>query len=99
MSLLELVAHLGRAFGRELRTFLEAEAASHPEVKEAAESLEAIAKEIYIRVDARLKSIQRNPKLAPIAAAVAERKEEATPPALAAELVQLSEHPPVTAAA
>lgn len=74
------------AFGRELRTFLEAEAASHPEVKEAAESLEAIAKEIDLRVDARLKSIQRNPKLAPIAAAVAERKEEATPPALAAEL-------------
>jgi hypothetical protein len=73
-------------FGRELRKYLEAEAASHPEFKEAAESLEAIAKEIDVRVEARLESIRKNPKLQPIAAAVADRKEEATPPALAAEL-------------
>jgi hypothetical protein len=73
-------------FGRELRKFLAAEAAAHPEVKEAAESLEAVAKEIDIRVEARLESIRKNPKLAPLAAELAERKEEPTPPLLAAQL-------------
>jgi hypothetical protein len=73
-------------FGHELRKFLAAEAAAHPEVKEAAESLEAVAKEIDIRVEARLESIRKNPKLAPLAAELAERKEEPTPPLLAAQL-------------
>jgi hypothetical protein len=73
-------------FGRELRKFLAAEAAAHPEVKESAESLEAVAKEIDIRVEARLESIRKNPKLSPLAAELAERKEEPTPPLLAAQL-------------
>lgn len=74
------------AFGRDLRKYLEAEAAAHPEYKDAAAALTAIATEIDVRVEARLESIRKNPKLSPIAAALAERKEEATPPNLAAQL-------------
>ncbi len=73
-------------FGRELRKFLEAEAAAHLEYKDAAASLDAIAQEIDVRVGARMESIRKNPKLQPVAAAVAERREDVTPPALAAEL-------------
>src|SRR5579862_6454807 len=58
-------------FGRELRKFLAAEAAAHPEYKETADALEAIAKEIDVRVEARLESIRKNPKLQSIASAVA----------------------------
>jgi hypothetical protein len=89
---LDFVTHIRRRilayvdFGRDLRKFLAAEATAHPELKEAADSLEAIAQEIDVRVEARLESIRKNPKLQPIAAALTERKEEATPPALAAQL-------------
>jgi len=89
---LDFVTHIRKRilayvdFGRDLRKFLADEAAAHPDLKEAADSLEAIAKEIDVRVDARLESIRKNPKLQPIAAALAERNEEATPPALAAQL-------------
>jgi hypothetical protein len=71
------------AFGRELRAYLAANREIHPE---AVDALDAIAKEIDARVEARLESMIKNPKLAPFAAEVAERKEETTPPALAAAL-------------
>jgi len=89
---LDFVTHIRKRilayveFGRELRTFLAAESAAHPELREAAESLDAIAKEIDTRVEARIESIRKNPKLLPIAAGVSERKEDVTPPALAAQL-------------
>jgi hypothetical protein len=89
---LDFVTHIRKRilayvdFGHELRKHLAAEASSHPEWKEAAESLDAIAKEIADRVDARIESIRKNPKLQPIAEELSERKEEATPPALAAQL-------------
>src|SRR5579862_1492564 len=73
-------------FGHDLGKYLASEAASHPEYKETADALEAIAKEIDVRVEARLESIRKNPKLQSIASAVAERKEDVTPPALAAQL-------------
>src|SRR5579859_1008865 len=69
---LDFVTHIRRRilayvdFGRDLQKFLAAEAASHPELKEAAESLESIAKEIDVRVDARMESIKKNPKLQPM---------------------------------
>jgi hypothetical protein len=89
---LDFVTHIRKRilayvdFAHEMRKYLAAEEAAHPEFKEAAESLDAIAKEIDTRVDARIESIRKNPKLQPIAAELSERKEEATPPALAAQL-------------
>jgi len=73
-------------FGRDLRKYLAAQREARPEAKEAIEALEAIAKEIDSRVEARLEAMKKNPKLAPFAAEVEERKEETTPPALAAAL-------------
>jgi hypothetical protein len=73
-------------FGRDLRKYLASQREAHPEAKEAIEALETIAKEIDTRVEARLESMRKNPKLAPFAAEVEERKEETTPPALAAAL-------------
>lgn len=89
---LDFVTHIRKRilayveFGRELRKYLVAQREVHPEVKEATEALEAIAKELETRVDARMESIRKNPKLAPTAAEVDARKEEPTPPALAAQL-------------
>jgi len=89
---LDFVTHIRKRilayvdFGRDIRKYLAAESASHPEWKEAAGSLDAIAKEIEERVDARIESIRKNPKLQPIASELSERQEEATPPALAAQL-------------
>ncbi len=74
------------AFGQELRKYLDAEAAAHPEYKDAVAALSAIAKEIDTRVDARIESIRKNPKLAPYAAEVERRGEAVTPPTLAAQL-------------
>jgi len=73
-------------FGQELRKYLAVQAETQPELKDAAASLDAIAREIDVRVDARLEAIRKNPKLQPIAAELAERKEEPTPPLLAAQL-------------
>jgi hypothetical protein len=73
-------------FGRDLRKYLASQREARPEAKEAIEALEAIAKEIDSRVEARLEAMKKNPKLAPFAAEVEERKEETTPPALAAAL-------------
>ncbi len=89
---LDFVTHIRKRilayqeFGRELRAHLAAQRAAHPEAAAAIESLEAIAKEIDTRVEARMESMAKNPRLAPFAAEVAERKEETTPPALAAAL-------------
>lgn len=89
---LDFVTHIRRRilayveFGRDLRRFLAEQKAAHPGAKDAIESLDAVAAEIETRVDARMESMRKNPKLAPFAAEVAERKEETTPPALAAAL-------------
>jgi hypothetical protein len=71
-------------FGREVRKYLAAQREAHPEAKEAIESLEEIAKEIDARVDARMENMKI--RLTKLAVDVAERKEEITPPALAAAL-------------
>ena len=89
---LDFVTHIRKRilayqdFGRELRKYLAEQRALHPEAKDAIESLDAVASEIDTRVDARMEAMRKNPKLAPFAAEVAERKEETTPPALAAAL-------------
>jgi len=71
-------------FGHDLRKYLAAQREARPEAKEAIDELEAIAKEIDIRVDARMESMKI--RLTKLAVEVAERKEEITPPALAAAL-------------
>lgn len=73
-------------FGRGLRAYLAEQASGHPEYKDAAASLTAIAAEIDTRVEARMESIRKNPKLAPYAAELDKRGEAATPPNLAAQL-------------
>jgi hypothetical protein len=71
-------------FGRDLRKYLATQREARPELKDAIESLEAIAKEIDDRVDSRMESMKI--RLTKLAVEVAERKEEITPPALAAAL-------------
>jgi hypothetical protein len=71
-------------FGREIRKYLAAQREAHPEAKEAIDELEAIAREIDARVDARMESMKM--RLTKLAVEVADRKEEITPPALAAAL-------------
>jgi hypothetical protein len=74
------------AFGAELRKHLAAQKAARPELAAGIEPLEALAKEIDERVEARLQAIRTHKFLADTVARVVARKEEPTPPALAAEL-------------
>ena len=73
-------------FGKELREYLAKERTAHPELKEQLDALETLAREIDDRVEPRMQAIQRHPALKAMAAKVAERKEEPTPPSLAAQL-------------
>ena len=59
---------------------------AHPELKEKLDQLEALTREIDERVEPRMKTILQEPKLKELAAKIAKRKEEPTPPALAAQL-------------
>src|SRR5439155_5694308 len=74
------------AFGKELRKYLAGERAAHPEIKEALDSLDAVAREIDERVEPRLQAILEHPTLHQVVAEVAERHGEPTPPELAAQL-------------
>jgi hypothetical protein len=89
---LDFVTHIRRrilayvAFGKDLRKYLAEQRAAHPEHKEALDALVVLAREIDERVDARMRAVLQNEMLKGIAAKVIERREEPTPPALAAQL-------------
>jgi hypothetical protein len=74
------------AFGKELRQYIAAERTKHPELKEPLDALEALAREIDERVEPRMQAILKHPTLKDMAAKIIERKEEPTPPTLAAQL-------------
>jgi hypothetical protein len=74
------------AFGKELRKYLAEQRAAHPELKESLDDLDALAREIDARVEPRMKAIAQHKMLTETVAKIAERKEEPTPPALAAQL-------------
>jgi hypothetical protein len=74
------------AFGHELRSWLAQQRTAHPELEEPLSSLEALAREIDMRVEPRVRAILNYATLKQIAAKVVEQKNEPTPPALAAEL-------------
>ena len=59
---------------------------AHPELKGALASLDALAREIDERVEPRMQAIIQHSTLKEIAAKVAARREEPTPPALVAQL-------------
>jgi hypothetical protein len=73
-------------FGREFRKYLAEQKHAQPELKEPLDSLDAIASEIDLRVGAGMDRIRKHPTLSQVAGKVADRKEDPTPPALAAEL-------------
>ncbi len=73
-------------FGKEMRQYLSEQRSRHPEFKDQLDALEALAREIDERVEPRMQAILKHPTLREIAVKVAERKEEPTPPALAAQL-------------
>ena len=74
------------AFGKELRKYLADERMAHPELKEQLDALDVLAREIDERVEPRMQAMMKHPALQAMAAKVAARKEEPTPPALAAQL-------------
>jgi len=74
------------AFGKELRGYLAQQRTAHPELREKLDALEALTREIDERVEPRQQTILQHKLLTEIVAGVAERKEEPTPPALAAQL-------------
>ncbi|MBI3857917.1 MAG: hypothetical protein HY293_19740 [Planctomycetes bacterium] len=89
---LDFVTHIRKRilmyvdFGKDFRKYLAEQKKAHPELKESIDSLDAIAGEIDLRVGAGMERIRKHPTLSKIAEEVAERKEEPTPPALAAQL-------------
>lgn len=74
------------AFGKDLRKYLAEQRVAHPELKDRIDALETLAREIDERVEPRMEAILRHPTLKEIAARVAQRKEDPTPPVLAAQL-------------
>jgi hypothetical protein len=74
------------AFGKELRKYLAEQRVAHPELKESLDDLDALAQEIDERVEPRMKSIVQHKMLAETVAKIAERKDQPTPPVLAAQL-------------
>jgi hypothetical protein len=74
------------AFGKELRQYLAEQRSAHPELKEGLGALEALARQIDERVEARMQALRENRTLQGIAAEVVARQQEPTPPALAAQL-------------
>jgi hypothetical protein len=74
------------AFGHELRRYLDKQRNERPELTEAIDELDLLARQIDVRVEPRLKAILDHPTLKQVAAKVVEQKTEPTPPALAAEL-------------
>jgi hypothetical protein len=88
----EFVTHIRKrialyvTFGHEIRKYLAEQRAAHPELKDKLDDLDTLAREIDERVEPRMAAILKHPTLHDIAAKIAARKEEASPPALAAEL-------------
>jgi hypothetical protein len=88
----EFVTHIRKrialyvAFGHEIRKYLAEQRVAHPELKEKLDDLDTLAREIDERVEPRMAAILKHPTLHDIAAKITSRKEEASPPALAAEL-------------
>lgn len=88
----EFVTHIRKrialyvAFGHEIRQYLAEQRSVHPELKDKLDDLDTLAREIDERVEPRVAAILKHPTLHDIAAKIAARKEEASPPALAAEL-------------
>jgi hypothetical protein len=74
------------AFGKELRKYFAEQRAAHPEFKAALDELEVLTLEIDERVEPRMTAIAQHKLLQESVAKVGERKEEPTPPALAAQL-------------
>jgi hypothetical protein len=74
------------AFGKELRVYVAEQRTAHPELKEALDGLEALAREIDERVEPRMQAILQHKMLREVVAKVVEQGEEPTPPALAAQL-------------
>jgi hypothetical protein len=74
------------AFGKDLRKYLAEQRKAHPELKDKLDALETLAREIDERVEPRMQAILREPRLKEAAAKLIARKEEVTPPALAAQL-------------
>jgi hypothetical protein len=74
------------AFGKEMRSYLAAQRAAHPELKESLDALDALVGEIDERVGPRMQAMLRQPTLAELAGQLSARHEDPTPPALAAQL-------------
>jgi hypothetical protein len=89
---LDFVSHIRNrilayvAFGHDLRKYLDEQRGAHPEFKAALDGLDALTRQIDERVDARFQAMLGNTSLKEAMAKVSERKEEPTPPTLAAEL-------------
>jgi len=75
------------AFGKELREYLAAQRAAHPELKEEIDALDALARSIDERVEPRLHAILENKTLRVVVEEVTAKQHEApTPPVLAGQL-------------
>jgi hypothetical protein len=74
------------AFGHELRRYIDLQRPDHPELNEALDELDLLARQIDERVKTRSQAIIGFVSLKQVLAEVAERKKEPTPPALAAQL-------------
>ena len=74
------------SFGKDLRKYLAEERATHPELKESLNELEALTREIDVRVESRIQAILRHQMLKETVAEVQKQQVEPTPPALAAQL-------------
>jgi hypothetical protein len=74
------------AFGKDLRQYLAEQRTAHPELREPLDALESLARQIDERVEPRARAILQHPTLKATVAKVVARKEEPTPPALAAQL-------------
>ena len=89
---LDFVTHIRKRvveyveFGKDLRKYLAEQRRAHPELKEDLDALDKLAREIDERVEPRLQVIREDKRLQKVVAEVIERKEEPTPPALAAQL-------------
>lgn len=75
-----------QTFGKELQKYLAEQQAAHPELKDHLTALTVLTREIDERVAPRMQAILQHKTLAETAAQLAGRKEEPTPPALAAQL-------------
>jgi hypothetical protein len=75
-----------QAFGHEIRKYLAEQRSAHPELKEALDSLDALAAQIDERVEPRLQTIFKDPVLKETLSRTVEEHIEPTPPALAAQL-------------